>query len=415
MAEVTPFAGILYNPVKVSGNEAAAPPYDIITPAHKDVLYEKSPYNIVRIDFGREMPEDSDNCNKYTRAKDYLSEWLKEDVLVRDAKPSFYAYEVEYQLSGEKKKLRGIIATVEIEELGEGVYPHEATHSKPRADRLNLMKSCMGNISPIYSLYNSHEKIALKILDEINEKPYFEATDFDGAIHRLYKISDNSQIEIIKAELSDKPIFIADGHHRYEVALEFKKEMNSKNGPGPWDYVLMFLANMSDEGITILPTHRLIKGLSKDEILKKLENDFSISQIKINLDTADSDINKALSESGKNAFGLYIDNEDHWYLLKYKSSDLKDVHPALRSLDVVVLHELILKKDLAITDVAYEMDIKTAINRIRKDEFNAAFFLNPTDVNDVEMVALNNMRMPPKSTYFYPKLLTGMVINKWEG
>lgn len=406
MAKIIPFRGILYNPEKVSGDEVIAPPYDIITPQYREALYQKDPRNIVRIDFGKELPGDTEGNDKYTRAKDFFEQWIKDGVLVRDKKPSLYAYEIDYKLYGESRQLRGILAMVKIEELGNGVYPHEATHSKPKADRLNLMRSCLANISPIYSLYNSPEKITTNILNNIAEAPYIRAKDMDGAVHKLYKISEESKIDAITKELSDKAIFIADGHHRYEVALELKKEM----GEGPWEYVLMFLANMSDEGISILPTHRLVKGINRiDEILDKLKNDFNIEK-----SDTEPDIMKILSASGKNTFGLYTGKDNKWYILKYKGTDLKDVSPPLRDLDVVVLHELILKRDLGITDVAYEMDVKEAVKRTGNGEFDAVFFLNPTGVEDVERVALSNLRMPPKSTYFYPKLLTGMVINKFS-
>ncbi|MCL5062406.1 MAG: DUF1015 domain-containing protein [Nitrospirae bacterium] len=404
MAKVIPFRGIFYNPAKVSGDEVIAPPYDIITPEYREVLYQKSPYNIVRIDFGKEFQGDDDSNNRHTRAKDFFEQWIREGVFVRDEQPSFYAYEIDYNLHGETKRLRGILAMVKIEELGRGVYPHEATHSKPKADRLNLMRACLANISPIYSLYNSPEKITTGIIDDISGAPYISAKDMDGATHKLYKISEESKIDLIIRELSDKAIFIADGHHRYEVALEFKKEM----GEGPWEYVLMFLANMADHGIAVLPTHRMVKGIKREDVLGRLEPDFAIQTCGL-----ECDIVERLSHEGKNTFGLYLGSNEKWYILKYKGTDLEDVPSVLRSLDVVVLHELIIKKDLGITDVAYEMDITESIKRVRKGDFDAVFFLNPTGVNDVEKVALSGLRMPPKSTYFYPKLLTGMVINKF--
>ncbi len=421
MAKVLPFRGFLYNPDKVSGDEVIAPPYDIISPGYREVLYRKSPYNIVRIDFGRGMPEDTEKENKYTRACSYFEQWVREGVLVRDDKPAYYAYEIDYALAGEGKKLRGILAMVKIEELGKGVYPHEATHSKPKADRLDLMRACFANISPVYALYNSPEKIASGIVRTVGTTPYFSARDTDGAVHKLYKISGTAQTGLITKELYDKPVFIADGHHRYEVALEFKREMDTLHASGklageefadgshPWDYVLMFLANMSDDGISILPTHRLVKGIAKEKVFGKLEKDFHIRKAPLT-----TDILEAISKSGKDTFGFFMDGDEHWHILEYKGDGLKDIPPALKDLDVVVLHELILKRDLGITDIAFEMDVKEATERVRRKEFDGVFFLNPTGVDDVERVALSQLRMPPKSTYFYPKLLTGMVINSFK-
>jgi len=405
MAHIVPFKGILYNLEKVSGDDVVAPPYDIVTPEYRELLYKKSPYNIVRIDFGKEMLGDNESNNKYTRARDFFEQWIKEDLLVQDDRPAFYAYEVNYEIYGESRILRGILAMVKIEDLGKGVYPHEATHSKPKADRLNLMKACLANISPIYALYNSPERIASGIINDISDKPCITAKDFDGAAHRLFRISDESKIDSIKKELYDKAIFIADGHHRYEVALEFKRMM----GKGHWDYVMMFLANMADEGISILPTHRLVKGIKREEVISRLEKDFFVEMCGL-----ECDIQERLFHENKNTFGLYLGSNEMWYILKYKGSGLEDVHSALKSLDVVILHELIIKRDLGIEDVAYEMDIAESLKKVKRGDFDAVFFLNPTNVYDVERVALSGLRMPPKSTYFYPKLLTGMVINKFS-
>lgn len=414
MPKVSPFRGLLFNREKVSGSEVIAPPYDVISPGYKDALYNKSPHNIVRIDFGKELPGDTASSNKYTRSAAMLEEWTRTGILVRDDEPAFYACEMDYTDMGRKKILKGIFGLVKIVEFGNGVYPHEMTRSKPKADRLDLMRHCMANVSPIYSIYNSPERVTSKILDSIGNEPYITAEDSDGAFHKLFRIADPSKTELISKELSERAIFIADGHHRYEVAVEFKKEMDLKTGrtddaARPWDYVLMFLANISDEGITILPTHRMVRGIpGKEAVVEKLGADFAFKEL-----PPDVDISSVVPEEGKHAFGLYLNTERKWYMLKYLGGKLKDLHPSLNSLDVVVLHELILKRDLGITDVAYEMDVKEAMRQVHSGDYDAVFFLNPTGVDDIEGVAYANLRMPPKSTYFYPKLLTGMVINKF--
>ncbi|MCE5311727.1 MAG: DUF1015 domain-containing protein [Nitrospiraceae bacterium] len=420
MADIFPFNGIRYNCSKVCGNDVAAPPYDIISEKYKESLYEMSPYNIVRVDFGKELPGDNEGENRYSRAENSLQQWLSEGILTRDSEPSIYACKIEYELAGKKKSLAGFFCLVKITELGNGVYPHEATHSKPKADRLNLMRACRGNISPVYSLYNSPEKITSGILDSLDSEPVFSAKDHDNAVHSLYRISAPAVITKIQAELAGKPLFIADGHHRYEVALEYKKEMDRKHnvsssssGSNPWDYVLMFLANMSDEGISVLPTHRLIKGMpDKEAALNTISRHFSVERI--NSAATGSDIEQLLAKHGKNSFGLCLNKASEFYIIKYNGGELKDVADALKNLDVVVLHELLLKRDLGIAEIAYEMDPDLVKDRVKTGEFDAAFFLNPTDVTDVERVALSNLRMPPKSTYFYPKLMTGMVINKFS-
>ncbi len=412
MAEVVPFRGVLYNVARISkasGEDLLAPPYDIITPEYKEELYQKSPYNVVRIDFGKELSGDDDRNNKYTRAKASLDEWLREGVLISSDKPCFYSYEISYTMGNGQKKLRGFLGLVRLEELGKGnIHPHEYTHSKPKKDRLSLMKICGANISPIFSLYRSAEGKTVAVLDKVNRgTPYIEAKDPYGAVHRLWEIKDMSALTTIKQELADKAIFIADGHHRYETALEYQREMRKKEGPSetprPYNYVLMFLADMADEGLTILPTHRLVKNMPTDA-LELLSNDFEIEEMRNGFD-----IPRAISGK-RDTYGLYTGG-DIWHRLSYKGEGIHGVPPALRDLDVTVLHDLIFKQLLDIDRVYYEMDIEKCLQAVRDGAFEAAFFLRPTLVEDVEKVALASLRMPPKSTYFYPKLMTGMVLN----
>ncbi len=411
MAEVVPFKGVLYNVSKlssVSGEDLLAPPYDIITPEYREELYRRSPYNVVRIDFGKESGDDNEGENRYTRAKAFLEDWMKEGVLTRSKEPCFYSYEISYRIDNSERKLRGFLGLVRLEELGKGnIHPHEYTHSKPKKDRLSLMKICGANISPIFSLYRGDGRTGA-VLATVNEAaPYIEAKDLDGSVHRLWEISDMSVVETMKKELADKAIFIADGHHRYETALEYQREMRMKESrpgkPKPHDYVLMFLADMAGEGLTILPTHRLVKNMPAD-CLELLSNDFRIEEMK-----KDVDIVGAIS-GRRDTYGLYTGG-DMWYRLSYKGEGIHGVPPALKDLDVTILHDLIFKQLLDIEHVSYEMDAEKCIELVRGGSYRAAFFLNPTRVEDVENVALASLRMPPKSTYFYPKLLTGLVLN----
>jgi len=409
MAKIIPFKGLLYNVSRIRVEDVLAPPYDIITPEYREALYIQSPYNIVRIDFGKEKPGDNEKANKYTRAREYLDDWLREGVLIRSEKPSFYVYEMSYTVHGERKKLTGILGLVKLEELGKGsIYPHECTYSKPKQDRLNLMRFCEANTSPIFSLYKSSEGQTAKILSRISSaKAYIESTDVSGDIHKLWQLDAENEIEAIQKELADKAVFIADGHHRYETAYEFSKERSGSNtsGTNPSDYVLMFLANMLDEGVTILPTHRLLKDIP--------ENMTEMLSVYFDLETVrDLDIQKNLS-GRKHTFGFLQKDKDVWHILTYKGGGLSDVPESLQDIDVMILHELIFKKMLKDVEIGYEMNISRAIEKIQNGDFKAAFFLNPTRVEDVEKSALSSVRMPPKSTYFYPKLLTGLVLNKW--
>lgn len=412
MAEIVPFRGILYNASKVSIEDVLAPPYDLITPEYREELYRKSPYNIVRIDFGKEQPGDSEADNKYTRAREYLEGWLNDEILVRNKEPLFYAYEMSYSIGGQEKKLIGFLGLVKIEEFGKGkIYPHECTYSKPKRDRLNLLRTCEANTSPIFSLYKSSVKKVSTLLSEISKiRPYIETADAAGAIHRLWLIDGGKDIEVIKEDFRDKDIFIADGHHRYETALEFQKKVRGERpfsmGNEPFNYVLMFFANMLDEGITILPTHRLVKEIPED-INMRLSEYFEIEPV-----SADFDITRRIS-GRKYTFGFFQNRDEMWYLLKFKGGNLSEVPPALREADVIILHDLVFKKILEVVDIDYEMDVKKALDKVRNGGYRAALFLNPTKVEDVEKAAFTSVRMPPKSTYFYPKLLTGIVINSF--
>jgi uncharacterized protein (DUF1015 family) len=411
MAEIIPFRGFLYDVSKVSIEDVLAPPYDIITPEGRESLYTKSPYNIVRVDFGKEEPGDNETENKYTRAKRCLDVWIKDGILIRSDKPSFYAYEVIYTIQDVRKRLHGFLCLVKLEELGNGsVYPHECTHSEPKQDRLNLLKACGASTSPIFSLYKSSADGISDILSRITlTRPYLQAADLSGNLHRLWQIDHAEEIEIVRQELANKPIFIADGHHRYETSLEYAREMSAKkislSNRKLYGYTLTFLANMMDEGITILPTHRLTKEIPGD-IDGRLSKYFEIETI-----TNDFDIRRRLS-GRKNAIGFFKKREKVWHILTYRGRNLSEVHPDLRETDVIILHEMIFKKILMNAEIGYEMDIAKALDQVNDGEYAAAFFLNPTQVKDVEKSALSSMRMPPKSTYFYPKLLTGLVLNQ---
>jgi len=413
MAELVPFRGILYNVSKVSIEDILAPPYDIITPEYREELYRKSPFNIVRIDLGKEYQGDSTTENKYTRARRYLEEWKGKGILFRSERPSFYAYEMSYTINGEDKRLIGFLGLVKLEEFGKGnIHPHECTYSKPKQDRLNLLRACEANISPIFSLYKSSGKKISTILSRIaRAEPYIEATDATGAIHRLWQIEGEKDIESIRRELEDKDIFIADGHHRYETALELQRERRDKRsfskGREPSDYVLMFLADMLDEGVTILPAHRLVKQVPED-IDKRLSQYFEIEPVR-------TDFNIAKKISGRRCvLGFFQNRDERWYILTFKGGNLTEIHPAVREIDVVIMHDLILEKILKVANIGYEMEIDRALERVRRGEYSGAFFLNPTTVEDVEKAALSSVRLPPKSTYFYPKLLTGIVINSFS-
>lgn len=411
MARVIPFKGIYYNRERVSGDEVVAPPYDVITPEMKEELYDRSPYNVVRIDFGKDLEGDTDSENRYTRAARYLREWLDEGVLLSSQRPAFYAYRMDYEYRGARRSLKGFFGALRLVELGEGVYPHEDTHSKPKYDRLALLETAMANTSPIFSLYSSPERAASKALEKATRQaPYLQAKDPEGAVHSFWIVEDEALVEAIGGDLEDRDVFIADGHHRYETALDFQKTVRRRTpeaGPDePYDYVLMFFANTQDDGLTILPTHRLVSVEGPDGMIAKLEKHFEVEEL-----PRGSDVTGAIAGS-IHTFGLYYGGK--LYRLLYRGGGLEGLNPAVRELDVVVLHEMVFDKLLGASSWGYEMDAGNAMGMVDAGRYDAAFFLNPTAVSDIERVALGGTRMPPKSTYFYPKVRTGFVMKSLE-
>jgi uncharacterized protein (DUF1015 family) len=309
-----------------------------------------------------------------------------------------------------------------IEEIGKGrVHPHEMTYSKPKSDRLNILRKCSANTSPIFSMYSSEEKRASSILEDITTgTPFIQAEGGDGFQHCLWRISDRTSIETIRQEMSDKDIFIADGHHRYETALAFKKEMEEggagKTGDESFNYVLMFLSNMEEDGLTLLPTHRIVEINSDIYIKEVLGKHFEIRKMSSEEISEEQARSRMFQQMQQNVhtFGMFLTNADTYYTLSFNSSGLEtDLPDCLKNLDVTVLHKLIFEELLKIEHYEYEMDPDIAVERAKKGSFEAVFFLNTTRIRDVKEVALAGHRMPPKSTYFYPKLLTGMVLYKF--
>jgi len=415
MAEIRPFRGIIYNKDKVGDlNLVIAPPYDTITPGLQERLYQLSPYNIVRIDFGKEYPDDTPDSNKYKRALGYLDAWLKEGILKRDESESIYIYQMEYlSPKGVKKTLRGFVSLVHLEDLASGIIlPHEDTYAGPRVDRLNLLRATSTNTSLIFSLYPGEGRIS-RIIYGINPIESLQAQDTDGTIHTLWAIRDKSLIDNIVKDIENKPIFIADGHHRYETALLFRNEMKEKGGR-VYDYVMMFLADTEDEGLTILPTHRLVGNIAISDNKKILE---TISKgFKVRPAHNKERMMDGLGSRGHHSFGMYIDSS--YYLLSLREGAiefLKGFPESLKSLDSVILHFLLFEKLLKVKsgDFDYEKNVDEAIRKVDSKDFRIAFFMNPPDVREVKEVALSGQRMPPKTTFFYPKPLTGMVINRF--
>lgn len=441
MAKIVPFRGLRYDLNKI-GDPARvmAPPYDVISSGLQEDLYARSPYNVVRLILGKTSDADTPQDNRYTRAAVDFARWQEEGILHRDSEPSIYLYDQEYQVEGKGTVVRrGFMALTRLEDFSSGVVkPHEKTLAGPKTDRFNLTKACGANFSPIFSLYADTccvlEALTRKLRDE--NPPAFEVSDDDGVIHRLWQVTDPAIIDKAQGLLGDKPLFIADGHHRYETALKYRDFMRQKHpsytGKELFNYVLMYFANMEDQGMLIFPTHRLLFNLSgfrTEPLLDQLREYFLVEERP--LDPADAaarqKLQKELAEKGEDGHVLALFAGDRQvYFLTLRSEEVMDrffeekAPKALRTLDVSILHRLILENLLGITPEAQEQqthlkyvkNFDEPFERVLSGEFQLAFLMNPTRMSEVRDVANAGEKMPQKSTYFYPKLLTGLVINK---
>lgn len=430
MAKILPFRGILYNKEKIKNLESVmALPYDVISPPMRDELYKAHSHNVVRIILGKESPKDNKKNNKYTRAADFLKEWIKEGVLKKDETPSIYIYEQEYLYKGKLKKRIGFMSLMKIEDPASSlVLPHEHTFFKPKEDRLNLIRSTKANTCPIFCIFQDDKKRVANAIKKYASKK-FPIIDIhlEGVGHKLWRMTDPKIINKIKKELEKKQVFIADGHHRYEVALIFRDEMRRYLGrrrAKRYDNVMAYFSNLTDESLVIFSTYRVIRNLgdmSWDNLKKKLVVYFDIENIK------DKDeMFKRLGQTYKgHVFGTYFKNR-RFYLLRLKNeSRLDDIIKVDKSrewkrLNVTVLHFLIFDHILHIDrfssndeNIIYTRDEDYAIDLVNKGECDIAFFQLPTKVIEVRNIAKHGDRMPHKSTYFYPKLLTGLVMNKF--
>ncbi len=435
MAEIQPFQGIRYNPEKVGDlNLTVAPPYDIIPEKEQERLYERHPNNVIRLELNRERPGDNEEENRYTRSATHLREWLEQGILIREDRPVIYSYFMDYKTrEGEEKKLKGFLARLRLEEFETGmVLPHENTLPGPKADRLRLMESCHANFSPIFSLYSNPERETTPILDETaRNASLIHVTDMDGVHHRVCTVTNQDAIRKIQEVLLDRPLFIADGHHRYETALSYRNMMRDKTGKRDgrqgFDYLMTYISNMEEPGLTIYPTHRLIdrlEGFELNRYIREIETYFDVQSYPF-LHKKDFFAALQSAEKGRPAFGLYTTDSDDLFLLTLKNHEKiqpllgPDLSPALQELDVTVLHTVLLDHFLGIGEkelkaqshVRYVKDAEDALHTINDRDAQLAFLMNATRVEQLRKVSLKGEKMPQKSTYFYPKLLTGLVLN----
>lgn len=446
MADIKSFRGIIYNQTKIRNlSLTIAPPYDVISEEGKDRLHHQSPYNIVRIILGQTKPEDSAEQNQYTRAAEFLQTWLREGILQQDQESCLYAMEDEYTLPGcGKKSIRhGFMALVKLEDFGTGqILPHEKTLSAPKEDRLRLIRTCRTNLSPIFGFYSDPHKKINSLLYEAKKKtrPFIDILSQERILHRVFRVSTPALLEEIVAEMHSKPILIADGHHRYETALNYCREMTKNLSPHDplyqeYTYVMIYLANMDEEGLTILPYHRLLKNLPPEvssNWKQLLEPYFKIETFPFNgLSSTEGQARERffsrLAERDSlsiPAFGLYC-GDHHYYLLTLRDTiDLEKEIPGEQStlykrLDVTILDHLVVKKTLNSDSselrekcLGFSHDALEAISLVNSNRYQTALFLNPTKIHQVYEIASRGEKMPQKSTFFYPKLPTGLVLRR---
>jgi uncharacterized protein (DUF1015 family) len=417
MAEVKPLRALHYALDRTGGLEpVVAPPYDVIDDAQRAALEARSPYNVVRID----LPRDPDGGDPYAYAASLLGRWREEGAVARDAGEALWALQQDYTgPDGRARSRRGLLARVRVEQYGDGrVRAHERTHHGPREDRLRLTRATRANLSPIFSLYADSTGAAREALQRATATaPWGEATDADGTVSRIWRIGEEGQITALTQALGDAELLIADGHHRYETARVYAEEIA---GEGPHRYVLMCLVALEDPGLTVFPTHRLVRGLSSEQVKRlaeEIRSDFDAEA----LETMD----EVFPQPGERVRIGYIDAHSRKpYMLELKDEAiadraLPDHSEPYRRLDTAVLEALILKGALGMTDdqidhldgLGYARDDRQALELVCDGTFDAAFMMSPTPVPHVQAVAASGETMPPKSTYFFPKVPTGLLFN----
>lgn len=441
MAILAPFKGLTYNFNRFNAiSSLVAPPYDVISEQEQQKYYQSSPHNVIRLILSKKKAGDSDWDNMYTRSADHFSRWQSEDVLIRATQPCMYVTALSYATGDcSVPKVRwGLISLVRIEDDGSSVIrPHERTFSAHKDDRLRLMRACNAQFSQIFGLYEDPEDRVFSTIGGALKAPPDLNFDFnDGTGHRMWILQDPQIFKEISAAMHEKSIFIADGHHRYETSRNFRNLMRARYGRRPanrsYEFVMMYLTNMDAQGLTILPSHRLLKkcdGFEASSFFEKVKSWFEVSVFPFSGGGGNSDfteIQRLLEEKGRltSAVGFYYHGGSNYYILSLKPgarADLgDDLHQSLRKLDVLVLSRLIFQKVLGFTQedmnneeiFHYQSDFKNAVSLVDAGTFQMTFLLNPTGIGQVREVASNALIMPRKSTYFYPKVITGLVFNK---
>ena len=405
MATVKGFRGIRYNPEKIENfGDVLAPPYDVINSKEQEELYNKNPYNVIRLILSK-----GEGDSKYQEAAQTFRSWIENDTLTHDEEPSIYPYYQEFEENGKKLTRKGFLAAVKIEDFStKKILPHERTFPHHKRDRLKLNTACKANMSPVFSVYSDPEITIEKLLDEkLTSEPIFDITNEDGVRNKLWKISDPDTISFIGNHLEDKSLLIADGHHRYETAIEYRNIQRELNGGAasdkPYEYVMMFLSNAEDEGLIINPTHRVLKNMGNLDLasfLNKLGEEFNIEKMPYE---------EGLSDIGYEEFTILTKDPEFVYRASLKAKNTESPN----SLAVTLLHNNVFNKiiDEESAGILYTKFLDEAVSLVQGGEYELAFVLPELRASDIFDVVLTGDRMPQKTTYFYPKILSGLVFN----
>lgn len=429
MAEIRPFRGVRYQIAQVGAiSDVVAPPYDVIGPELQDRLYAASPYNSIRLELNREESSDEPGRDRYTRAARLLRDWRRQEVLRDDPHPSFYVYHQTFEVEGQSHTRKGFFARIRLEAFGDGrIFPHEQTLAGPKADRLALYQATGFNLSPVFGLYPDVENEVLRAVEAgIKDRTPLEATDHLGVVNRLWLVTDQEAHTLAQGLMADKPIFIADGHHRYETALKFRDERAAAGelaGPDdPANFVLMMLVGMSDPGLLILPTHRLVSGfpdLTSAQLTALLAPEFEVRKVGEGEAGCRETWERIELNGDQDMLGFGTVADGRWVTARLRSDATMDKlapehSPNWRALGVSILHQLVLAKllnNVGMASCRYVHSLAEVLQSASAADCDLACLVPPAIMNDVESIASNNETMPPKSTYFYPKLLTGLVFN----
>jgi len=434
--EIRPFKAFRFdNSVVGDVGDCIAPPYDVIDAEMQQKLYARSEYNTVRIIKGKTFPDDTEANNQYTRATEFLDSLMKSGAIKPDPAEAIYGYIQDFVIGSQNFQRSSIVALGRLEEFGPGVRPHEETLDAPKADRLKLMRVKGAQFGQIFMLYDDPARIACTIMEKAQSKPaLLDFTDDDRVRHKLFAIEGAGDIQAIVKMMASKTMIIADGHHRYESALSYCKEAQNPAAA----YRMMTFVNMRNGGLAIFPTHRLISRVPDFDIAKLIEqmkDTFDVTEYTFTGSDDKSlarqrmlNFMKSCFEQGKNAFGIYAGRDVFYVAILKDSGTMALAEPQMsasaRGLDVNVLHKLILERVLGIgaeelasqSNIEYVKDIGDAIDKtigkVDGGKSQVAFFMNPTRIEQVKAVAGAGEKMPQKSTFFYPKIYTGLVINK---